>query len=358
MPVTTPSAPAELGSRFRTIQSQAPSIPFDAGNTRSIELPRSFPYKYIRVRLRGSIASAAGTASPINENPLGLIKRIDLIADGRKLLMSLSGIDAWHLSNLFQGKSGELVAGPTGAVTASIFATFILHNEAARMLSPIMSYFDPRPYEKVELRIQWGTITDLYTTPSTATIGAETALDVQLFQSAEGNEQIGFNRLYVFDEFQFAAGAITNATVNVPRAGLLAGFGIRTVALNLPTNDFFQNATSTTTNIAGTISLKSDNNFLHLDNLNPSTLQAGNVLEYGLDLLGGTVIGTTGQANVIGQGIRGWYYVDLTEDGLMTSLLNTFDLNVLQIILTNQGAAAPATTVRVTYVFYEPITAA
>jgi hypothetical protein len=355
MPPVTP-APVELGARFRTIQSQAPSIPFDAGNTRSVELPRSFPYKYIVTRLRGSIASAAGTSGPINENPIGLIKRLDLIADGRKLLMSLSGVDAYRLSNQFQGKAGEILQGPTGASTTSIFGTLLLHNEAARMLSPIMSYFDPRPYEKVELRCQWGTINDLYTTPSTATVGAETALDLQLFQSAEGNEQIGFNRLMTFDEFTFGAGASTNFTINVPRSGLLAGILLRTYSANVPTNAFFQNATATTTNIAGAISLKSDNNFLHLDNLNPSTLQARNVVEYALDNVGG--VSTAGQTSNLGAGIPGYYYIDLSEDGLITSLLNTFDLNVLQLIVTNQGASAPATTLRVTYIFYEPITAA
>lgn len=359
MPATAAGPPIQLGSRFRTIQSQVLTIPFDAGNTRSVELPRSFLYKMIRCRLRGSITSAAATAGPTNEEPLGLIKRIDLIADGRKTILTLSGQDAYRLSNLFSGKAGELVPAAGGAAaTQAISAFFMLHNEAARMLTPIMSYFDPRPYEKIELRVQWGTISDMFSTPSTASVNAETGIEFQVVQSAEGAEQIGYNRLYFFDEFQFGAGQVTNFTINVPRAGLLAGILVRSTQTNAaaglpsPTNLFFQDSALASSNLSGLISLKSDNNFLHADNINPTVLQSANVEDYALDVIAA--------GSNIGFGVPGYYYLDLTEDGLVTSLLNTFDLNVLQLIVSSRpaGTAFQTSTMRVTYVFYEPITAA
>src|SRR2546426_960394 len=95
--------PISIGSRFRTIQSPVVPIPFDAGNTRSVELPRSFLYKQIFCRLRGSVAGA-GSSGVVGgaDAPGPLIKRLDLIADGRKLLQSVAGVDAFRLSNLFQ----------------------------------------------------------------------------------------------------------------------------------------------------------------------------------------------------------------------------------------------------------------
>jgi len=358
---TVAAAPVEIGSRFRTIQSSTAGIPFDSGNTRSVELPRSFLYKALRCRLRGSIANAAGTATVNPESPFTLIKRIDLIADGRKVLMSLSGQDAYRLSNLFQGKAGEHLRPNAGvAATESFAGSFVLHNEAARMLSPIMSYFDPRPYEKVELRVQWGTIADMFLTPSTATVNAVTALDIQAVQSAEGAEQIAFNRLVTFDEFTFT-GSVTNFTINVPRSGLLAGLLIKTLdastAAMAPTNSFFQLATLGSEGTAGSITLKSDNNFLHIDSLNPTTLQNSNTLDYAND--SGQTAAPANSTLVAGPSVAGYYYLDLTEDGLMTSLLNTFDLNVLQLILSSASSGVPnPTTLRVTYIFYEPITAA
>jgi len=52
----------------------------------------------------------------------------------------------------------------------------------------------------------------------------------------------------------------------------------------------------------------------------------------------------------------GYAYIDLTEDGLMTSCLNTLALNVLQLILDVQTAGLTAPIIiRATYVFFEPI---
>lgn len=356
MPTNSPVA-VELGTRFRTVQSQVSTIPFDSGNTRSVELPRSFLYKMIAARLRGSVTTVVAAVTPINESPLGLIKRLDIIADGRKVLFTASGQDMYNMSNLFQGKRGEFLQPAGGAIaTQPLAASWYIHSEAARMRTPIMSYFDPRPYEKVEARVQWGTISDMFGVPSTASVNAVTGLDLQPVQSSEGAEAIGFNRLVMFDEVTFAAGAITNNTINVPRAGLLAGILIRTstaagAAGPVPTDAFFQNAAAGSESTTGTISLKSDNNFLHLDNVNASQLQSRNTLDYALDRGAQTAIAD-------GSRLTGYYYLDLTEDGLATSLLNTFDLNVLQLVLSNQGAAAPATTVRINYVFFEPITSA
>src|SRR5206468_3304012 len=146
-------------------------------------------------------------------------------------------------------------------------AFITIHFEAARMLTPIMSYFDPRPYEKVEIRVQWGTISDVWSTVNSAAVNAETALEVEAIQSGEGAEQIAYNRLTMFDEQTLAAGVFNNLTINIPRAGFLAGILIRSYASNVPINTVFTDTAAGFSNQHGAISLKSDNNFLHIDNL-------------------------------------------------------------------------------------------
>jgi hypothetical protein len=51
--------------------------------------------------------------------------------------------------------------------------------------------------------------------------------------------------------------------------------------------------------------------------------------------------------------VPGYAYIDFTEDGLLSSTLNTLALNVLQMIF-DVNAVANA-IIRCTYLFYEPI---
>jgi hypothetical protein len=328
----------ELGTRYRTVDTETPPIPFDSGNTRSQELPNTFLYKNMMIRLSGTATNGGtGPTGSVNENPLGLIRRLDLIADGRKLLWSIAGRDAFRLSQIMNGKVGEFTAAAaTVSTTVPFAASFVVHNEAKGLGRPIESYFDSRPFTKVELRVQWGTVSDVWSTPQTTTINAVTQLSIHLQQSLEGVEQIAFNRLLMFDEQATATSGFGTLTFKVPRAGLLMAILLRTDASLSPSNAILEGST------VATFQLKSDNNFVHKDGLRFDTLRNRNVIELQLDT------GATGGANT------GYYWIDLSEDGLFTSLLNTYDLNTLDLVLFNVAGAA-SQIVHPTYVFFEPI---
>lgn len=344
-----------FGSRYRTVKSAVTPIAFSSGNTVSVELPRSFLYKAISCRLSGTISmTAAGTGVDAFEPPLGLISKIELIADGRKVLFSLAGRDAYRMTHFMRGFEPERIFPDSAAIQAGtgISAHFILDNQAVRFQSPVDSFFDPRPYEKIELRVTWGTIADVID-GGTGTVNAGTQLDVIVEQTTEGSDLILFNRLLTFDENIIAA-ASTNFIINVPRSGLLAGILFRTDTNLGPADTVISN-----------YSIKSDNNFLHVDRLLANSLKAFNAAEYQLDVWNNTGIAGTGFANLVttpqvgkwGKSPLGYAYLDLTEDGLISSALNTLDLNVLQLIL---DVNAPATTrlIRTTYIYYEPIVTA
>ena len=330
----------DFGTRFRTVQSAVTPIPFDSGNVRTMELPRSFLYKTIILRLAGTFTVTGGGSAIAAEAPLNLIRKIELIADGRKTLFSIDGPSAYRMGHLMRGKeperqfpSGFGVQGPT-----TISATFILDNMAARMVSSVDSYFDPRPYEKVELRITWGTIADIIV-GGTATVNAGTQVDIQIEQTTVGADLGLFNRLLTFDE-QTITAVSTAMTINVPRSGLLTGILFRVYNNSAPSD--------TALNF---ISLKSDNNFLHADRLDYATLQRRNVVDFQVDGDPPTTVTSGGKMPV------GYCYLDLTEDGLITSALNTLDLNVLQLVL-DVDAPTGTAFVHPAYVFYEPIPAA
>jgi hypothetical protein len=342
----------DLGARFRTITSTVPTIPFDSGNVRSVELPRSFLYRNIAIRLSGSVTSGGAGAYTVNpEAPLGLIRKLELVADGRKVLWTAAARDLYRLAHLFRGVEGERGAPiATAAQFNNFSATIVVDNMALRMQLPADSLFDPREYEKIELRVTWGTVSDITTGGTAPAINTTTSIDVQVQQTTVGVEHVAFNRVIQFDE-QTVSGASSNFTFNVPRSGLLAGILLRT------DHSPATGATPIDTMI-NFVTLKSDNSFNHVDRAAWNTLKARNVWEFqmipSLPATGALTAPT--QTAPTTNFTPGYAYIDLTEDGLMTSCLNTLALNVLQLILdvSTAGLTAPL-TVRATYLFFEPI---
>ena len=325
----------ELGTRYRTVVHTAPSVPFSSGNVQSVELPKGFLYKTIAVRLVGEYDGTAGSAFVGTELPLALIPKIEIIADGRKTLVAASAKDLYRLSHHMRGKGGELVppASPTAA-NQPFTATFLIDLEAARMAMNNDSLFDPNPFEKVEFRVTWGTVLNIATVGAGSTIDtANTSIQLQVLETTVGADRILFNKLISFDEISISATS-TALRVRVPRSGLLHGTLFRT-----------ERDAGAVDNIVNRITLQSDNTFNHTDSLVWLFLKHRNTIEYQLDGPG------VGAANT---GLVGYGFIDLTEDGLMSSALNTLDLNALDYVL-DVTRTSGVELVRMTSVFYEPI---
>lgn len=314
----------ELGTRFRTIRTPAPAVPYDSGNTRSVELPRTFLFKDIAVRLTGSLNVTVATTNRA-ESPLGLIAKMELVADGRKTLWTAAGRDLYRHAHIFYSQAGELSAPATGVgATQAFSATIMIPNESVRTQMPADSLFDPREYEKIELRITWSSVSSIISA-GTATVNTGCQASVVVYQTTQGAEYIKFNRVIQFDELTFSASS-TALSTKVARSGLLAGILIRVDDANQAPDD----------TVINSVTLRSDNSFYHADTWSWREIQERNVIDYQL-----------------GSRVAGYGYIDLLEDGLLSSALNTLALNVAEIILNVTAAAAK--TVRFTYVFYEPI---
>lgn len=346
--MSTASELLTLGSRYRTVQSNGGIIPLvtaDAGTTKSVELPRSFLIKRLWVRITGSIVvGAVNGVAVAPEAPLPLFPKVEVIADGRKTIVALAARDLYRAGHLFHGKASELSPPPSPNIGTQAFAvSFPIDFQAQRMGLPLDSYFDPRPYEKVELKFTLGQFTDVIQTGAGTTyaFGAGTQIEFQVDQTTQGAPNVIANRLQFFDEIGVVATS-SQFIQNVPRAGLLAGILFRTTrqVAGGPTVQLADN-------IINRISLKSDNNFLHADSLGWSALQRRNVQDYDLDSF-------LAAASNMGQQIPGYAYLDLTEDGLLSSALNTFDLNVLQLLL-DITRTSDTELIRASYIFFEPI---
>lgn len=331
----------ELGTRYRTVVHTAPSVPFSALNVQSVELPKGFLYKTIAVRLRGEYDGTAGSAFVGYESPLAILRKIEIIADGRKILVSASGRDLYRLSQIMHGKAGELIPPATATAANQPFsASFLIDLEAVRMAMTNDSLFDPNPYEKIELRVTWGGPLDLATVGAGSTIdAANTFLDVQVLETTVGANLILFNKLISFDEQPITASS-SALRIRVPRSGLLHAILFRQERDNAAVDD-----------IINRITLQSDNTFNHADSLDWDQLRHRNTIEYQLETHNTAAAAVPPNYT----GVVGYAYLDVTEDGLMSSALNTLDLNALDLILDVTLGGGTTRLVRMTHVFYEPI---
>ncbi len=305
------AAEKPFGAVYRHLEAAAPVIPFDSGNTRTIELSRSYLIKELVLRLTGSITFSAGTPTAVGaELPLALVKSIEIIADGRKTIFRAAGKDLFRLAHITHGKRPELTAPNFAASPATFAATILLDHQALRFKRPVDTYLDPRGFEKLELRVTWGTLADLATGGTATAVAATTQLSVTMLQSSEGENAIIASKLVTSIQKDVTATS-TLFEIVLPRTGLLAGALFRS-----------ERDGAAVDNIINKISLVSDNNISHVQQIVAADLQRRNVLNYQLDGGGGA----DGQ-------VTGYYFLDLTEDGSLMSALNTFVLNELKFLL-------------------------
>lgn len=308
----------ELGARFRKVQNGIGTIAFEANNTKSLTIPKGLLNKSLVLRLTGTLTIGTAAAVGVQEEaPLTLIKKIELVADGNKTFATADAQMLFRLAHTLHEKQAELTA-PGATVGAHAFAaTIVLDQQALHFISPPDSYFDTRLWERTEVRVQWGAATDLVDpAPTTVLTLSNVQVDVIAEQTAEGVEQILFDKVLTVDQKNVDA---TSALfkMEIPRTGLLAGILLRS------TRDAGAGlGRARVDNIINKVNLRSENTVRHIDNADWDTLQRQWVQEFGID--GGTATGLP---------IPGYCYIDLTEDALISSAINTFALNSFDLLL-------------------------
>lgn len=335
-----PNAPlTSLGSRFRTVRVGVGNVPFSQDNTVNLELPNTLLAKTVIMRLTGNLVIATANAANIfAEAPLGLIRRVELVCDGRRYLLSTAARDLFRLEHVGNRKVGELVPPIVTIGTRPFSALLTFTHEALGFMDPSESLFDPRLYKKVELRITWGAASSIATAGGGGTIAidAATKVSVSVLQTAEGVDQILFDRTVSFDEKDVTATS-QGLPFEIPQNGLLAGILFRTDrdagagAGPVPVDDLINN-----------ISLKSDTTVAHVDKLPWVDLQSHNVVDFSLD-----------GAAVAGGRITGYAFLDLTDNAMFSSALNINALNKATLVL-DVTRTSGTERIRVSYVFYEP----
>lgn len=173
---------------LRFLQRYWKALNFTSANEiASIDLPRTYHIHQILLRLSGTltIGTAAATALK-NRNPLGLIKKIRLIANGKDVIKSFTGDVLYEKNYIDYGTDGQLTA--TGlTVAAHAFAAELVLDLAMperRAKVPIDSALDAKTLSSLDLEITWGQASDIVTPDATTTLTlSNTKIEVSLVES-------------------------------------------------------------------------------------------------------------------------------------------------------------------------------
>lgn len=331
--------PHAAGTRFRLVRLGLPAIVYSKNNAVRLELPNGLIQKRLVLRLTGNLVVGTAAATVFSDAPLGLVKKVELVGDGRRFLCSADGRDLWHLGRRMLRKKPELRAPATTVGTNAFSATMHLHSDALNFADSSESMLDTRLFKKLELVITFGSETDISTAGGGGTILVDTTtqVDVMAVETAEGVHKIAFDHVLALSEQTITATNPDFLFGDIPQSGLLAGILVRTTrdagagAGPVPVDD-----------IINTLSIVSDVSIRHVDKIKWRTLQSDEVTQFLID---------GGDANT-GQDV-GYAYLDLSENGMFSSALNINALNKAQLKM-DVTSGTGTQQVHVLYDFFEP----
>lgn len=327
----------QIASTFRRSKIGVGTIDYAAGQVKGIEIPNAMLQKGITLRLSGSVTIGTAAATIFSEAPLGLLKNIQIIGDGRRELVSASGARLFRISQFVWGMPSELSAPGTAVGTRTFSATINIDHELLQAMNPVETLLDPRVYKVLKLNVLWGALADIGTAGGGGTLVLNTVtLDVQSDQTADGVDQIMGDRVLFQDVVNVQASS-PRLAVKVPQNGILIGLMLDTTrdagagAGPVPVDD-----------VINTVSLKSDQTVAHMDACKWSVLQREAIQKY--NVAGGASAGAA---------IPGYLYIPMMENGMISSCLNTNALNNLQLVL-DVTRTSGTENIGVLYEFLEP----
>lgn len=206
----------------------------NAENTiQTIDLPRGYDLESIYFYMTGGgTLSVAGSAVRA-EAPLPLIKRIELIADGKNTICSATPTLLNRAGLLRNGQLGQLVAPSDATAAARTFScAFVLDQQLVDGLRTKDSNLRTSGMQLLQLRITFGQYTDIFTgTPSGGLTGSN-SLDITTVETVELPDADGniSRPLYVLKRtYQDIAVPTSNSNqeVNLPVGNFLRSVALR-----------------------------------------------------------------------------------------------------------------------------------
>lgn len=324
-----------LASTFRTQKIALGKAVYISGGTVPIDISRGLLLKSIHCRFSGTFTVAGAAGTLLSDFPLGLISRVELVADGRKPFISADARALWKFDHIMRGKKPEILGPATGGIVAStpFSAKFSIDMQAMRFAIPIDSYLDTRLYDGLQLKFTFASASAgiIPGGGGTTSVDAGATVDVTGEYTAAGFEFPKFARIMISEDVPVVA-VSSNLRQPIPRNGILAQSLYRT-----------DNDSILSDAIINNITIRSDNTVYHRDHLPWASLQSQNLQDYQLDG-GGTGGLQTGNA-----------LIDYSEDGMLSSCIDTTQINTFDSIFDVSLPAGTTRNIHITHVYYEPL---
>jgi len=206
----------------------------NAENTiQTIDLPRGYDLESIYLYLSGG-GTLSGAGSAVRaEAPLQLIKRIELVADGKNTIASVSGI-LLRSGNLNRRGQFGPISGPAAATATAqtFFASMVLDQQLIDGMRPKDSNLRTSGMQLLQLRITFGAYIDLFTGSPAGGLTGANSLDIYTSEIVELPDQNGdiTRPLYLLKRtYQDIACPTTNANqeINLPVGNFLRSVAFR-----------------------------------------------------------------------------------------------------------------------------------
>lgn len=205
-----------------------------AENTiQTVDLPRGYDLESIYFLLSGG-GTLTGAGSAVRaEAPMQLIKRIEIVADGKNTIASVSGTLLRFGTFNRRGQLGSITAPAAATATAQTFnAGFVLDQQLIDGIRPKDSNLRTSGMQLLQLRITFGAYIDLFTGSPAGALSGSNTLDITTSEIVELPDADGniSRPLYVLKRtFQDIATPSTNGNqeVNLPVGNFLRSVTIR-----------------------------------------------------------------------------------------------------------------------------------
>lgn len=296
------------------------SIAFSSNNKVAEELSRGSVLREIYLNLKSSptLTGANNTAANTAKgDDWGVVKKIELIANGSEVIRSLSG-EALRMFNLFYyGITPKAATSLGDGATAnpSLSSTLILPLWLPNSRRPIDTALETRDLSELTIEITWGTFTDINSAATAWT--TEPSIDAYVLESFGALENHSMTRITTIEKTISASAS--EYQLRLPVNPMYRQFLINTTDAGVDDADVINNLKLRS---GGTVFL----------DMSEEVLQMSTALRNGIarPFNGQTYDDMFISAN---SNFEGWYFLDLAFDGLMSEIIDTLGFSEFEMIL-------------------------
>lgn len=311
---------------------QQPVTYTGSGQKQIVQLNKGLLYRALMLRLTGAatttIANNTAALTSLGDE-WGVIKKVEIIANGSDVLFSMSGNDLWWYNRLWYDTFPHVTPtiGDGATANPAFDSTLIIPFWSPRSSKKIDTALFSGEFSDFRLEITWGTFTDI----NSAATAFTTNPVVEVGSTEQEPSVLPPVLRRIIKYVQQPAGA--NAAFRIPLdvGPMYRGFLINTT-----------NTAGTTESAAQFSNVKLvSGSTVYADISEPMLQQSGNLL-YGIPFgiektTAGIAYQTTPRIST-SSSQAAWYNFDLVQDGYLTEAINTSSLSELYLEFNVTGA--------------------